>query len=230
MDLDEFARWHYASRVREPVVLSPDDTVLLLIDVQACITSASLRSDYAERDGVVAPGLDEAFCALDRLNCETLANIGRILDACRVTGIRPIHVKIESLLADAADTGRLHDRVGLHCPPGSAGTAFLAPAIPLEGEIVLRKTCSGVCDGTSLDRILRNLGTRAVVVVGFYTDQCVSSTVRSLADLGYEVCLVSDATAALSRERAVHALESLDKIYAVCETTDQLMGRIASLL
>ena len=114
-------------------------------------------------------------------------------------------------------------------PPGSDGTAFLPQTAPKDGEIVLSKTCSGIHVGTQIDRILRNLGIEYVFVVGFYTDQCVSTSVRDLSDLGYVVALIDDATAALSRVRYEKALDGIWKIYANAESTDAFLARGAAL-
>ena len=128
--------------------------------------------------------------ALDQMgeNIEAaLDNINKILTKCREKGIRPIHIHIQSYLPDAKDTGRLHTSAGMFYPPTAQETVFCEKAKPLDGEIVLQKTCSGIHVGTPIDRILRNLNIKNVIVTGFYTDQCFSTSVRDLADLGYAV-------------------------------------------
>lgn len=158
-----------------------------------------------------------------------VGNIARTLAKCREVGIRPIHVGIQSLLPGAEDTGALHKAAGMLYPPGSPDSAFLPAAAPLLGEMVLMKTCSGVHVGTHLDQILRNMGVRKVLVAGFYTDQCVSSSVRDLADIGYQVGLVEDAMGAMSPQRHTHALESIRKLYANSETTASLVDRLEAM-
>ncbi len=93
----------------------------------------------------------------------------------------------------------------------------------------MNKTCSGICVGTPIDRVMRNLGIKKVIVVGFYTDQCVSTSIRDLADLGYEVDMIEDAMTAMSQERHDRALQGIKFIYANCETAQQLLERIHSL-
>lgn len=73
-------------------------------------------------------------------------------------------------------------------PPGSPDSAFLPQAAPVGGG-VLTKTCSGIHVGTQIDQVLRNLGVDKVIMAGFYTDQCISTSVRDLADIGYRVSL-----------------------------------------
>lgn len=211
-----------------PVPLDPADTVLVLIDIQECITKEAFLKTFA------ALGVDSEpmLPVLDRIEADmraTAANISAVLERCRETGIRPIHVRIQSHLPDAADTGALHASAGMFYPPGSKDSEFLPEAMPREDEIVLNKTCSGIHVGTHIDQVLRNLGARKVLVVGFYTDQCISASVRDLSDLGYQVDLIEDAVGALSPQRHEYALQSIRKIYANSETTATLLGRLAEL-
>lgn len=228
MDLNKFANLYYGNFVYPPIPLDPKATALVLIDVQDCLTRAYYEK-FFKRIGqdvdALAPVLDELGAYVD----EKLANIEKVLDACRSKGIRPIHVKIESYLPDAADTGRLHAAAGLKYPPGTPECGFLDVAKPAGDEIVLKKTCSGIHVGTPVDRILRNLGIQNVIVVGFYTDQCVSTSVRDLADLGYMTEVVEDAIGAFSPERHEKALLGFKNIYAAAETTESLLARLAEL-
>jgi len=51
------------------------------------------------------------------------------------------------------------------------------------------------------------MGFRNLVVTGIYTDQCVSSTVRSLADESFQVVVVEDCCAAGTDELHRRELE-----------------------
>ena len=212
----------------KPVELNKEDTALVLIDAQSCLTP-EFYAEFFKSVGMDVEALKPILEAIGTNLEQTLGNIEKVLAACREKGIRPIHVKIESYLPDGKDTGRLHVSAGMFYPPGSPGVAFLPQAAPIDGEIVLKKTCSGVHVGTPLDRILRNMGVKRVIVVGFYTDQCVSTSVRDLVDLGYEVDLIEDAVNAMSPERHEAALLGIRKLYANSETTESLLARIASL-
>ena len=55
-------------------------------------------------------------------------------------------------------------------------------------------------NGTTLDIMLRNLGTKTVVVVGVWTNVAVEHTAREAADRGYRVVVVSDATSSINAE------------------------------
>ena len=70
----------------------------------------------------------------------------------------------------------------------------LHPALQIGSEdCVIRKTA---CDGfyrTDLDDYLRGKGIKTVVIVGYATDFCVDTTVRSAASRDFRVIVVSDA-------------------------------------
>lgn len=212
----------------EPLPLDPSDTALVLVDIQQHLTPRAIRTSL-EAVGIHP---DDHGNVIDAMNADleaALHNIALVLAGCREAGIRPIHVGIQSLLPEAEDTGPLHKAGGMLYPPGSCDSAFLPQAAPVAGEIVLTKTCSGIHVGTHIDQVLRNLGIRKVLVVGFYTDQCISSSVRDLADIGYQVSLVEDAMGAMSRQRHHNALESIRKLYANSETTEELLPRLEAI-
>ena len=81
-------------------------------------------------------------------------------------------------------------------PPGFALQEFVRPA---NGELLVQKRVNSAFIGTKLDRSLKERGATALVVVGFTTDHCVSSTVRMASNLGYRTIVVADGTATFER-------------------------------
>jgi nicotinamidase-related amidase len=74
---------------------------------------------------------------------------------------------------------------------------------------------------------LHNLGIKNVICVGIFTDQCVSSTVRSLADESYNVVVLEDCCAAASDALHDHELDIINMIYCHVMTHmefSQMMG------
>ena len=60
-------------------------------------------------------------------------------------------------------------------------------------------------------------------IVGVYTNECVSSSVRSAADLGFDVRLIADATAAITPElHEATLLTSKDRYAQVLNTQEAL--------
>ena len=48
-------------------------------------------------------------------------------------------------------------------------------------------------ESTNLAYVPRNLNIDSLFIVGVYTDECISTTVRVAADIGYFVTLIADA-------------------------------------
>jgi nicotinamidase-related amidase len=100
-------------------------------------------------------------------------------------GIRPALAEVRRLVALARGRGRpvIHVR---HV--GRPGGLF-DPTGP--GEAVVEKKLPNAFAGTDLDARLRGLGVNKLIVVGFMTHMCVSSTVRAALDFGYSCTVVA---------------------------------------
>ena len=82
----------------------------------------------------------------------------------------------------------------------SWGGAFHSDFEPACGELVAQEhwLSSGFAN-TDLDLMLKRHGVQRVIVIGLRANTCIDSTVRSAAELGYDVTLVTDAIAAFSQ-------------------------------
>lgn len=70
---------------------------------------------------------------------------------------------------------------------------------PRAGEIVVTKDVNGGFIGTNLELQLRRVGSTRIVVVGFFTNMCVETTVRQGGNMGYDIYLGEDACATTNR-------------------------------
>ncbi len=111
------------------------------------------------------------------------ARIAALLKAFRAAGKPVVHVR--------------HDSVepGSTLRPGTPGNAFKPEAEPLPGEPVFGKSVNSAFIGTGLEGHLRERGIDALVVAGFITNHCVSTTVRMAGTLGFRTTVVADACA-----------------------------------
>ena len=73
---------------------------------------------------------------------------------------------------------------------------FPTPLEPEEGDYFVRKHSYSGFFETRLDGLLRNLGIKTLVCVGFSLDVCLHSTMVDAMSLNYEIVLVRDATLA----------------------------------
>jgi ureidoacrylate peracid hydrolase len=99
---------------------------------------------------------------------------------------------------------------------------------PIDDEIVFPKTSSSVFISTNIDYVLRNLGTKYLIIAGCLTDQCIDSAVRDACDLGYLVTVPTDACVTQSAERHEWSLRN-NRGYCRQVTTAALLQEIAGL-
>ena len=185
-------------------------TVLLCIDLQEFPPSSS------------APDEVKAFQA--HQNKVVVPNVSRLQTFCRAHSdeYEVIHSRIQSLTRDGRDRGALHKRLGIHLPPDSAGSEFLPALGPVGDELVFNKTASNVFLATNLHFVLSNMSVRNIIIVGLLTDECIASSAKAAADLGYSVTVVSDACAAARALLHHTALETLSRYTRVCTTAQVL--------
>jgi len=107
-------------------------------------------------------------------------------------------------------------------PKDEAPSQLVAELQPVGDEIVVTKTTDSALTGTNLRLILHNLGIRNVICCGIFTDQCVSSTVRSLADESYAAIVLEDCCAAATDELHARELEIINMIYCHVMSSEEL--------
>ena len=88
-----------------------------------------------------------------------------------------------------------HDSVqpGSTLAPYTPGNALRPGFEPLQSEPLVTKSVNSAFIGTDLDLRLKRLGAKHVVTFGISTDMCVSTTVRTGANMGWDMILVPDA-------------------------------------
>lgn len=194
-------------------------TALLLVDMQC----AWLEPQFDPH--LNAP---DAEYFLTRTHMQVVPNQRRLLSAFRSVRQNVLHTVIESLTADGRDRSLDHKLSDMHLPKGSPQARIIDDLTPAENEIVLPKTSSGVFNSTNIDYVLRNLGTRHLIIAGIVTDQCVDMAVRDAADRGYLVTLVEDACATYTAERHQACLNAI-KGYCWITDTQTVLGRLQEM-
>ena len=211
-------RSFYYENTPEPLDLSlpADETALLSIDVQNTYMSPS--DDPAER-ARWAP-----FHA--RMHEIVIPTTAKLQNSFRQHGMDVLHARIACLLENGNDRSLSQKKPGwnyLLLPKDREDAQIVAELAPREGEIVVTKTTDSALTGTNLRLVLHNMGIKNVVLTGIFTDQCISSTVRSLADESFNVILVEDCCAAGTDELHRKELEILNMIYCHVISSGELM-------
>jgi nicotinamidase-related amidase len=163
----------------ERLAMGPPKTLLQMAGASAvpsAIKDAALVLIDCQREYL------DGKLALPRIK-PALEEAGRVLALVRVGGAPVIHV-----VHHAAPGAALFD-------PKGPFVEIVDPVRPREGEAVVVKGKPNAFAGTDLDARLKALGKKELIVVGFMTHMCVSSTVRAGLDLGYRSTVVANAVA-----------------------------------
>ncbi len=161
-----------------------------------------------------------------RNNPNAEQNIARLLTAWREAAAPLVHVR------------HISRTVGSPFWPGQPGVEFQPSLAPARGEHVVEKNVPDAFINTGLERWLRVRDLRKLAIVGVSTNNSVESTARTAGNLGFDTCVVADATFAFAKtdysgqhrsadEVHAMALANLDGEYASVVTTDALCNVLA---
>src|SRR5580700_286733 len=180
------------------VEIEPAQTALLIVDVQ----NFNCSWDGGEYAGLSTAEKEARYSYFfQTLKESALPNMVLLQQACRRAGIEVTYTVVESMTADGRDRSLDYKITGFHVPKGSPDARMVSELAPRGDEMLFPKTSSSVFISTNIDYVLRNLGTKYLIIAGCLTDQCVDSAVRDACDLGYLVTVPTDACATLSPER-----------------------------
>jgi ureidoacrylate peracid hydrolase len=181
-------------------------TTLLFIDVQ----NYCARPDGGEFKNIPAAERRAKYgWFFEQMETRVVPNMQRLRAGCRAAGIEVMYTLIRNLTSDGRDRSLDYKITGFDVPPDSWDGQMIDALAPGNDEIVLPKTSSNVFISTNIDYLLRNLGTKYLVISGIVTDQCVEGAVRDGCDLGYLVTLITDACTTYSAERHENSLRAI---------------------
>jgi len=202
-----FRSFYYANaEPPDDIILKKDHTALLVIDIQ----NTYLEPD---EDPVEAARWQPFYT---RMSDIVIPNNKRLIDWARSEGIEVIFARIACQKTNGRDRSLSQKKPGFNyllLPKDGEDSQIVSELNPLNDEIVITKTTDSALTGTNLRLILHNMGIKDVIVSGIFTDQCVSSTVRSLADESFGVLVVHDACAAATMKLHEKELEIINMIY-----------------
>ena len=212
-------RSFYYANAEEPadIRLVPETTALLVIDIQNTYLADKDKPEETERW--------QPF--YKRMRETVIPNTARLIAECRSRGVEVIYARIACLKPDGRDRSLSQKKPGFNyllLPKDLEEGQVVSELAPLEDDITIIKTTDSALTGTNLRLILHNMGIKDVICAGIFTDQCVSSTVRSLADESFGVVVVDDCTAAATMELHRHELEIINMIYCHVAQLDETVG------
>lgn len=201
----------------QDIVLAPAQTVILIVDIQNVYLQPSEDEHEAARW--------QPF--YQRMNEQVIPTTAAIIADARARSVEVIYARIACLKQDGRDRSLSQKKPGFNyllMPQNTWQSQIVDALKPAADDIVVTKTTDSALTGTNLRLILANMGIRHVIVAGIFTDQCISSTVRSLADESFDVVVLEDCCAAATDDIHRSALESINMIYCQVVNSADLPG------
>ncbi len=221
MEKQQTLYYEFIPTGEDKMTLDPAKTALLIVDMQnQFISRDGLDAQVAREKGM----FDKWEYFFDRIDHLAIPNNKKLLDFFRANQLEVTFGRIACHHKNGRDRSPVQRRPGWNnilLPIGDPGAEMVEELKPLDDEIVVNKTTDSVLSGTNYEFLLRNMGIETVVCTGVVTDQCVASTVRSLADAGFEVILVEDACAAATQELHDAEIMIMNQIYCQVMSTDE---------
>ncbi len=185
------------------------------------------------QQGVVGPDALLPELVQRVAEAKTVEAAVRVCQAARAVGARVVHCTAEHRADGAGATenakimaliGKLRREQGvLPTEIGTPGAALVAELGPEPADIVIPRM-HGMTPfmSTSLDQMLRNLGTRTVVATGVSVNIGILGLCLNALDLGYQVVLVRDAVAGVPAEYADVVIDNTLSLIATITTSTEL--------
>jgi nicotinamidase-related amidase len=151
-----------------------------------------------------------------RNNPQAVARIAELLGAFRDSGTPVFHIRHEGTRPSSSFL------------PNRTGYAVKDEARELPGEPVIVKRVNSAFIGTDLEARLRAAAVDTLVICGATTNHCVETTTRMAGNLGFDACLVRDATWTFDRIGPDGDAHTAEEIHAM--TLANLNGEFARIV
>lgn len=205
------------------VQIDPKRTALLIIDAQyACVKRPHIEQPTAAEK----ERLERWEPFYRTYEDVVIPNLQSIIRSCRDHQMEVTYAKIQGFKKSGTDRSLVQKMTGFNeflMTEDDPRGAIIEELAPEKEDIVVNKTTDSVITGTNMRLLLHNMGVDTVIVTGTMTDQCVSGTVRDLADESFHVWLIEDACLAATKELHENELTALNNIYCHVITTQELL-------
>jgi nicotinamidase-related amidase len=198
------------------------ETALLVIDIQNTYLDDRKREQVPPGELVKW----EAWRPFNKRMREiVIPNTQAMIETFRESKQEIVFARIACMTQNGRDRSLSQKKPGwnyLLMPLNTEESQFVPELAPIGDEIVITKTTDSALTGTNLRLVLHNIGIKNVIMAGIFTDQCVSSTVRSLVDESYNVIVLEDCCAAGTDELHDKEFEIINNIYCHVMSSPEL--------
>lgn len=115
------------------------------------------------------------------------------------------------------------------CIRGSWDAEIVEELKPSLDDHVVIKRRDSVFQDTEVEVWLRSLGIDSIIFSGIDTSICVESSLRDAFNHGYDVVLISDATASNNQDHYRSTLDNIRNYYGLVMNLDEFVGNFAKI-
>jgi biuret amidohydrolase len=160
---------------------------------------------------------------------------GRVCGAARVAGVRVVHATMRERPDGAGQavncrifalTQKRRAEVGYNPTDQGQPGCELVDELHVQPSDIEVPRMHGMTPftGTELDAVVRNLGTRTIVLMGVSLNLGITGAALSALDLGYQVVVVRDAVVGIPIEYGEAVLANTISMIATIVTADELVA------
>jgi len=212
----------------EPVAIDPQQSALIVVDMQNAFASKQGMLDLAGADISAAQRVIQLAV--------------QVLDAARGAGIPIVYLQM-GYQPDLCDSGgpespNWHKELGIRMmnrrpelrgklvTVGSWDFDIVGELKPRPDDVVITKTRYSGFAHTPLDDELKRRGVRYLFFTGIATNVCVESTLRDAFFLDYWPILIADAAMGSDAHGHEAALRNVESFFGWTVTTEEFVGKI----
>jgi biuret amidohydrolase len=210
--------------------LMPNNTALIVIDMQLDFCGVGGLSSVSGTDlKMMREPIEPIRCVLAAARAFGMKVIytreGHRPDGADLTAVKRFRSRLGGAgVGDPSPLGRILIR-------GEPGHSIIPELAPQAGDPIIDKVGSGCFYDTEMDHLLRNAGIGNLIFVGVTTECCVHTSIREASDRGFDNLLITDCTAAVTRELKQAAIEMIRNpltLFGAVSTSHALLRALGS--
>lgn len=191
----------------DALTLRPEETALVLVDLQRGVAGAATAPHPAE---------------------EVVSRAARLLAACRARGVLPVLVHVDPGPGWSLFPRPPCDQPRPVTPLPRDWSDFMPPLAPQPSDVMITKHQPNAFFGTDLEIHLRRRGVRTLLLGGIATNVGVEATARAAHERGYVQVFVEDVMAAREADLHEHSVRRIFPTLGYVRSIDAVLAALGA--
>ncbi len=199
--------------------IAPAHTAVVVIDMQ---------NDFCDPQGFVATKRGTDLTDTRAI----IPKLIKLLDAARKVKVKVVLVQMSTTNNDL--TGPIMDRLRRisanerTCPEGSWGAELIPEIVPAPDDIIVYKNRYSAFIKSDLDKKLKVMGIKTLIMTGVATNVCVESTARDGYMLDFYILVPRDLVACAHQELQDVSIRNLQSYFGTITSAQEIMDSWAN--